>query len=164
MKKILLLSAWLLFVSSGHPFYLGVTDLNYKPKEQTIQGTVKLFTNDLETALGKINKKKVDLFHVTDTATTHTLLSLYLKTHLSMELNSKARSFDFIGFEKEEEATLLYIEFKNCEYPERMQLKNRLLYDFLPAQTNIVRISIHDSFQSLKAINPESDFLFDFKK
>jgi len=36
-----------------HPFYLGVIDLKYNSTEKSIQGSIKLFTNDFENALKK---------------------------------------------------------------------------------------------------------------
>lgn len=164
LLKIILTLCIPALLSFAHPFYLGVTNLTYNSEEKALQGYVKLFVNDLEDALSKINKRKVDLLHITDTAGTQQLLSLYLKTHFSLELNHKAKKFELIGFEKEEDVLLMYIEFLGCEAPESIHIKNRLLYDFLPAQTNIVRLDVFKQASSLKAVNPEQNFLFEFIK
>jgi hypothetical protein len=164
MKKFLTLLLVFLLISSGHPFYLGITDLKYNAKEQALQGSVKLFVNDLEDALEKINKQTVDLINVKDSIVTHRLLELYLKTHLALKLNGKARNFELIGFEREEEAVWMYLEFNNCEAPEKIELKNTLLFDFLKNQANIVHITVGAEQKSWKAGNPECDFLFVFKK
>ena len=36
---------------------MGVTDLKYNNKEHMLQGSVKLFTNDFESTLKKLNQK-----------------------------------------------------------------------------------------------------------
>ncbi len=162
MKKILAAFITLLIMAMGHPFYLGVTDLKYNAKDQALQGSVKLFVNDLEDALGKINKKTVDLINVKDTLATQKLLELYLKTHLSLKVNGKAKTLDLAGFEKEEEAIWMYIEFKNCEKPAKAELQNTLLYDFLKNQANIVHIEVNGEQKSSKNTNPDKNFAFDF--
>ena len=162
MRHILTLLIVLWLFSFKHPFYLSVTNLKYNSKEAALQGTVKVFLNDLESALKKINQKPIDLIHVKDTADVNKKLIVYLKTHLSLKLNGKDRSFNFIGFEREEDSFWMYIEFKKCETPKKIEIENSILYDFFSEQTNIVSIDVDGNKKSSKANNPEKGFLFEF--
>ena len=141
---------------------MSVTNLKFNNKETALQGTVKVFLNDLESALKKINQKTIDLIHIKDTADVHKKLIAYLRAHLSLKLNGKERSFNFIGFEQEEDAFWMYIEFKKCESPKKIEINNSILYDFLSEQTNIVSIDVDGNKKSSKANNPEMGFLFEF--
>jgi hypothetical protein len=162
MGKLLLIAITAL--SFAHPFYLSVTDLKYNAKEQALQGSVKIFVNDLEATLKKITNTTVDLIHIKDSASTIGLLKNYLNSHLSLQLNGKARTFDLIGFEREEEALWMYVEFKKCETPKLIQISNSILFEQLPGQTNIVHLEVNGAQKSSKATNPDRNFSFDFRK
>jgi hypothetical protein len=145
-----------------HPFYLSVTDLKYNAQDEALQGSVKLFVNDLEAALKKINKQTVDLIHVKDTVQIKKLLRNYLLKNLSLKINGLPKAFDFIGFEREQEAIWMYIEFKKCQRPKKIELENSLLFDDIMQQTNIVHIEVCDERKSLKSNYPDKQFLFEF--
>lgn len=127
-----------------------------------MQCAVKLFTNDLEDALKKITKGSVDLINIKDTVKVEKLLNTYISERLSLKINGKVRAFEFIGFEREEEATWIYIEYTKCEFPKKTEVINSLLYDYLKGQSNIVQMEVNDSKKSLKASNPAKDFIFVF--
>lgn len=160
--KYILITTLVFLFSFKHPFYLGVTELKYDTKTKSMQCAVKLFTNDLEDALKKINGKSVDLINVKDTASTTKILNSYLASHLALKINDKPITFKFIGFEREEEAIWMYLEHEKCEVPRKIEVRNTLLYDYLSGQTNIVHTEVGEFKKSLKASNPESDFVFLF--
>jgi hypothetical protein len=160
-KKILPFSLVLFLLSFTHPFYLGVASLEYNAKEKMLQGSVKLFVNDLEDALKRLNKKPVDLIHVKDTVRTSILLMSYLSSHFRLQVNGQPVKFEFLGFELEEEALWMYVEYK-CEAPKKIQIQNSLLFDYLPNQSNIVHIDVNGTRKSAKTTNPDRDFVFDF--
>jgi hypothetical protein len=155
MKNSLLLVPLFLLLSFKHPFYLGVTDLKYNANEKALQGSVKLFTNDLEDALKRIKGQSVDLIHPKDIHSTNLILYEYLKNHLSFTINGKQQPFQLLGFEKEEEAIWMYIELKNCDVPKTIQIDNSLLYDFLPEQMHIIQVEVGATKKSFKLIHPE---------
>lgn len=161
MKYILFIPLVFLF-SFMHPFYLGVADLKYSASQRSLQCAVKLFTNDLEAALNKVNKTKVDLINYKDTSATAKLLNDYITKRFHLKLNGQPRSFEFIGFEREEEATWMYLEYNNCEIPKKIEVSNSLLFDYLKNQTNIVHAEVNGTKKSAKASNPWTNFIFDF--
>jgi len=159
---LITLVAGLVLMGLKHPFYLSVTDLKYNEREATLQGSVKIFVNDLEDALTKINKKPVDLIHPKDAAATNKMLFGYLETHLEISLNSKKYEYYFIGFEREQEAVWLYIEIKKCPLPKKVEIKNSILYDFLKEQSNIVHMEVRGEKKSSKVNCPEKVMSFGF--
>lgn len=148
--------------STKHPFYLSVTEMKYNPKEKTVETAVKLFTNDLEDALKKISNQKVDLINGKDKDALNKLLTEYVQKRLTLKLNDKIQTFNFVGFEKEEEATWVYVEYKNCPVPEKVTVDNTLLYDYIPTQINILNFELNGKKKSSKVTNPEKSFLFEF--
>lgn len=162
LAKFLVIAFLFFSFKAKHPFYLSVSDLKYNAREKTMQAAVKLFTNDLEEALKKIYAKPVDLINGKDKQTINKLLADYIQKHFVLKVDSKAINFDLIGFEREEEAVWVYIEFKNCPPPKKVEIENSLLYDFIPSQINIVNLDVEGIKKSSKVTNPEKKLFFDF--
>lgn len=161
MKTLFLL---LLFFTCAfkHPFYLSVCDLKYNAKEQALQGSVKLFTNDLEDALKKLENKPIDLIHPKDTAATNKLLFLYLQKRLHFTINGKSLTYTMLGFEQEQEAVWIYVEIPKCPAPKKVEIENTLLYDFISGQSNIVHLEVGNQQKSLKVDCPDKKLTFEF--
>lgn len=162
MKKVLILGFLFFLVSFKHPFYLSVTELKYNSSQHTLQGSVKLFINDIEDALKKINGKTVDLINPVDTSKTIEILKTYLQKRLLINVNGVNYHYELLGFEKEQEAIWLYIEVKNCPQPKKLEVENSLLYDYIKEQTNIVHMEMNGETRSSKVTFPEKKLFFGF--
>ena len=163
IKSILLISLCILIFSGfKHPFYLSVTELKFNAAEQRIQGSVKIFVNDLEASLKTIHKKPVDLINIKDTLTTQRILQNYLSSHLSIQVNGKFIDYQQIGFEREQETIWLFIESSVCETPKKVSIQNSILYDQLPQQMNIVHFEVLDQTKSSKLNFPDRALEFHF--
>src|SRR5690349_2420253 len=99
----IVLLLFLLHTGFKHPYYLSVADLKYDVDEKRIQGSVKIFTNDLESALKKALKYPVDLINPKDTVQTKGVLQAYLSRHFTVTINNKKLSYRLLGFEQEQE-------------------------------------------------------------
>jgi len=162
MKKIFMLGVLVFLFSFKHPFYLGVVDLKYNAKEKALQGSVKLFTNDLEGALKKINKQTIDLINPKDKEKTKKRLEDYLKKHLGLKVNNAQVSYECLGFEHQDEAIWIYIELPDCASPKKIEIENSLLYDYISGQSNIVHIEVNSERKSFKVNNPDRLMVFEF--
>ncbi|MCE3226056.1 MAG: hypothetical protein K0S32_607 [Bacteroidetes bacterium] len=129
-----------------------------------METTFKLFTNDLEDALKKIYKTKIDLINGKDKAAINTILTNYLNQHFKVNWNVKPEKqfFDFIGFEHESEAIWIYVQYPAPESPKFLEIENTLLYDYLSSQTNIVHVDVNGVKKSSKVSNPEKKLVFEF--
>ncbi len=163
MKKVICFFCLLILFGFKHPFYLSVTELKYNHKQMVMEGSVKLFTNDLETALQKLSGKKVDLINSKNTAEIAGLLSDYILKRLIIKVEGKIVKYKYLGYEREQEATWIYFESQKCNKPKQIILENSLLYDFIKEQMNIVHTEVDGQKRSLKVTNPEKVLKFDFK-
>jgi hypothetical protein len=145
-----------------HPFYLSVTDLKYNEAEKSLQGSVKLFTNDLEDALKRIYKVQIDLINGKDKASNTKILEDYIKKNLSVKTNSQAVKLTVIGYEQESEAVWIYLESGETSVPKKVEIENALLYDYLKSQINIVHCEVKGQSKSSKVTNPEKKIVFEF--
>ena len=145
-----------------HPFYLSVTDVTYKASQQTLVGTIKVFTNDLEEALKRLGTKKVDLIHPENKEEVLKTLKVYFEERLKFNVNNTAIRYNLLGFELEEGCLWVYLESEKCPKPKTMKIDNGILYDFIGEQMNIVNIEFEGQKKSWKVNNPEKTILFEF--
>lgn len=145
-----------------HPFYISVIDIKHDPKAHNLNISIKLFTNDIESALKKTTTKSIDLLNPKNKPEMELELMNYIKPRFSINVNLKPTTFNFIGYEKEEDAIWIYLEIKKVIQPKTLKINTKLLYDFLPLQTNIVHAEINGLKKSSKVTNPESIIEFKF--
>ncbi len=150
------------FISARHPFFISVTTLSHNVKDKSLNITCKLFTNDIEDALRKLNTKKIDLINGSNKAELNTLLHNYIKSRLLITINGKASWLNWIGFEQEAEAIWCYLEIKNVNACQQINIENTLLYDFIKEQTNICQIEINGKTKSAKVSYPDKQLIFQF--
>lgn len=144
-----------------HPFYLGVTQFKLNAKTRTLETSVKLFTNDFETALKKLNDNKaVDLINGSNKEEINKLINKYLQQHLNIKLNGKSATFDYLGFEIEKDVTWVYVEYKKVKSIKTLDIENSLLYDSFDQQTNIIRLETAAGEQNSKLSFPEKTVKF----
>ncbi len=162
MKNIFFLSLVILLTGFKHPYYLSVTDLKYNPTEKRVQGSVKIFTNDLENALKKSLKYPVDLINLKDTSKTKKLLQDYLYKHLLFTVNNQKLNYHLLGFEREQENVFIYIESEKSPLPKSVLISNSLLYDAIKEQSNIVHFEVKGQKKSSKVSFPVKELKFEF--
>ncbi len=148
---------------AAHPFYLGVTHFKLNSKSNTLETSVKLFTNDFEASLKKLNGKTVDLINGSNKEEINKLINKYLQAHLIIKVNGKNAAFDYIGFEIEKDVTWIYIEYKKIKSLKSLDIENTLLYDSFDKQTNIIRVETAAGEQSSKISCPEKIAKFSLK-
>lgn len=161
--KYFLISLLLFFtLSFAHPFYLSVCDLKFNPVSQKIEGTLKVFTNDLEDALKRLGNKTIDLIHSKNKKEDLLILNQYLIKRLSLFSNDKGLSYQLLGYETEEESTWIYFETSFCSLPKNLKVENSLLYDFLKEQMNLINLEVEGQKKSWKLTYPEKQVIFQF--
>lgn len=159
VKGLFLLAIIIVFSSFNsikHPFYISVIDIKHDAKSHNLNISVKLFTNDIENALKKTTAKSIDVLNPKNKQEMEIELMNYIKQRFSIDVNLKPTKLDFIGYEKEEDAIWVYLEVKKVIQPKTLKINTRLLYDFLPLQTNIVHVEINGVKKSSKVTNPDS--------
>lgn len=123
---------------SLHPYYMSVTEFEYKPAEKEVQVACKIFTDDLEETLKKEYKRKVDILNTAAKKENEQLLNRYLQQHLRLQLDGKAAALQMIGFEQEGEAVWIYLVTNNTTAFKSAVVFNDLLYSYREDQLNII--------------------------
>ena len=145
-----------------HPFFVSLTEVQHNEKAKRLEVSCKVFSNDLEAALEKNYRTQIDILKPGDRARIEPLIRDYLQKHFQVLVDSKPVSFQFLGYEIEEDAAWCYLEASKVNQVTRIEVKNDVLFAEHPTQTNLLHVTVKGRRQSTKLDNPESKASFNF--
>lgn len=130
---------------SLHPFYIGVSEIEYKEKSKTFQISIKLFVDDVMTELNSTSKLDFDPT-LKNSASNNRVLSDFVQRGFSIKTSNtcnklpqaKALDLNFIGWELEEGAIWLHLE-SNGTCLSCLEINNRLLCHSIKEQIHILK-------------------------
>lgn len=122
----------------------------------------KVFTNDLENALKQLYKESIDLKNTKDEKKAEELLKKYFSSHFSVQTGGEIQQPAYVGYEIEEEAIWIYFEVNDYTAKGKIEITNTLLYDFLPAQNNLIHCIYNGTRKSTRLVNPDQKAEFSF--
>lgn len=138
-----------------HPFHVSVVEINHNQDDKTLEISCKIFTDDFEKVLVQNYKTKVDLINPpANRESTDKFVGDYIKTHLTMKVDGQPVIFNYLGFEREDDAIYTYIEVKNLISVKKLEIINKIMYDFFDDQTNIIHVTVGGKRQSKKLEYP----------
>jgi hypothetical protein len=143
-------------LNARHPLHLSSMELNYTTKGGTIEISCRLFTDDLETALNKQFKVPTDLSAPAKHKAMDELLKKYVAMHVQMKGNGKVLGLKYLGFEKDREAVIVYVESAPVATLKKLEINNSLMYDLFDDQTNIMHVIYNGERKSSKLDYPKS--------
>lgn len=148
--------------AKSHPLYVTVTEVNHNTKDKILEISCKIFTNDFEEAIEKTFHKKVDLSQPKDKAAADKLVSDYISRHLQLQVDGKPVVMQFVGSEKETDATWSYFQVNNVISVKKLDIINDLLYESFANEINIMHVSVGGNRESKKLNSPDTRAVFQF--
>ena len=146
----------------SHPIYVSVAEIEHNAKEQTLQVSYKIFTDDFEKTLRNNTNLKVDLINPKNREQMNTLVNDYLQKHFTIKTNGKATALNFLGFEEIEEGIFCYLEAEKITNVKTVQIFNNVLYEYHPQQMGIFHCKVNGITKSSKLNNPDTGVTFTF--
>jgi len=154
---VLIVFQWLLNMSLiMHPFYVSYTDVEYNSKSQSIEISVRIFSDDLEKALNSECKCKIDVLNPSYKKLTEQWVNVYLQKNLIIKGENKNLILKFIGLEHKEGSTWSYFEILNIPSIKKVEVVNKILFALHDEQTNMMHFKINGISKTIKLDNPES--------
>ena len=151
-KRLLLIILFFCSSLQAHEYYVSISDIEYNTKTQSLEITLKLFTDDLELALQQTDSSAV-LSPEDSLSSQDSLIADYCLKSFSVNLNGNEAPYTYIGYEFEEDVTFCYLEAENFDFnglvDANIAIENSLLIDILPSQVNLVHLRIGDQKRSL---------------
>ncbi len=141
-----------LLIASGfqplHEIKISTSEIDYK--NNTLQIRIKLFADDVSSALSQQTKKHVPFEGTTIDAHTLLFLNQYVQSNFVMSINGTVISYQYKKSVIEEnlaaEIKTVYLvyeaPYKSTSAIKSVQIKNTLLFDAIPEQKNISKITL----------------------
>jgi hypothetical protein len=130
-----------------HAFHTSITEMRYNPKQKSFEISLRVFTDDLEKTLSANNQNKK--FVIENNDKNDPFIEQYVRKHfvVTTPKNQKA-IYQYVGKEKEGDATWIYLEMPVNEPIRGSKIQNHVLMDMFEDQTNIVNIFVNNEKKS----------------
>lgn len=138
------------FLTLSHPFFVSMTDIKHNVTEQSVEVSVRIFTDDLETIIKKNCACKIDLMKPVDKAQADILISAYIKNHLTISADGKPLTLGYVGYELQDGSIWSYFEVKNITSVKQMNITNSLLHDYKDQQVNMIQVKANGNSKTVK--------------
>jgi hypothetical protein len=128
----------LVVVGAAHAFHTSLTEIQYNSKEESLEISIRMFTDDLETALTKANNnQKIRIGGKNDNS--GAVLNRYIQQHFGIFTPKKQKKIMVVlGKEIEGDATWVHVEVPNSPDFRGNMLYNSLMQELFEDQTNLV--------------------------
>ena len=144
------LSMWLAFATNVlHPFHISICEIEHDEKSKSLQITSRIFQDDFEMALDKLNQS-VGYFSQHDKQQVTRELQDYFNQHLQIYADSKTLNHQFIGYELEDNVVWCYLEIEGVESFDKISITYSVLLDTFNDQINLAHIRYSGKVKSLK--------------
>jgi len=149
MRFILLISAFFLSTGFAHKFYVSMTDIHYNAANQSLEISVKVFADDLETAIQSSEDDKLWVGDKQEAPQVDGLIEAYFRKKFQVSVNGEAADFDFLGKEAEVDVIWCYLEITDVAKLESLEISHQVFMHLFDEQKNLVHIYVGDSEESL---------------
>ncbi len=153
---------WLLlsFALAIHPFYVSMCDINHNAKDKTLEISIRIFSDDLESTLKKNYSTSFDIIKPADRATVDKMISAYINSHLAVVIDGKNYQLNYLGYEIKDASAWCYFEIANISSIKSIGITNSLLHDFNKNQINLIHIKMNGKEKSHKLDYPQKTAQF----
>jgi hypothetical protein len=138
----------------AHPYFVSVTEVEYRSKEKELGLSCKFYTDDLEEGLKKFSKDNIDLSKG-DKNKNQKTISAYIMQHMKISIEDKPLQLRFMGFENDQEAIWCYFEAAGVSPFKNIDIETDFLYETKKEQVNLVHVTVDGKRQSSKLSNPD---------
>ena len=161
MKSLFILIALLMVPSSdfnteNHEYYVSVTEISYAKDEQSLQIISQIFISDFEKLLKERYDENLKLAPDNNPKLIERYMQRYIEDKLKIKVNGSNVNFKFIGKEYKDDITYCYLEIENISKIKSLEVTNKILFDILPEQQNILRLKLLGKNKSFLLL-PDND-------
>ena len=147
---------------SNHKYYMSLMQIDYVQEQQALQVTVRIFVDDLQTALNAVGTAAVEIATDREPLEIEKRYRAYLNEQLSFEVNNRKKKFVYLGKEYEENQVVFYLEIQEIDSLQSLRIKNTLLTHTLREQKNIVKTKAYGKNKSIVLTKNKSKSLIYF--
>ena len=133
-----------------------MTEIQHDKSNNSLELSVRIFTDDLEKTIRQTYTGKVDLLNMDEKANSEKLIQQYITKHLLLKADNKNLDLQFVGFETEEGSIWSYFECPNINSLQSLEVNNTLLYDYKEQQVNFIHFKATNLDETIKLSYPDN--------
>ena len=134
-------------ILNTHAFHTSIAEMRYNPKQKSFEISLRVFTDDLEKTLSANNQNKK--FVIENADKNDPFIEQYVRKHFVITTPKNQKLiYQYVGKEKEGDATWIYFEMPVNETIKGSKIQNTVLMDSFDDQTNIVNIFVNNEKKS----------------
>lgn len=135
--------------SSSHDFHVSILNGERNPASGKLEMSLKVFSNDLEDALRLDEGVETELDPQNRELLPDAALASYLKKHIGLKAEGKILKLEYVGQEKEQDITFIYLQVRDIPLTKSLEVKNSLFLNHFQDQSNIVNIEMAGELRSV---------------
>jgi len=132
-----------------------MTEIEQDKTNNTLEISVRIFTDDFEKTIRQTYTGKVDLMNKNEKSNSEKLIQQYITKHLSLKADGKPLTMRFDGFESEEGSIWSYFECPNISSIQSLEVNNTILYDYEDQQINFIHVKAQGIDETTKLDYPD---------
>lgn len=136
-----------------HKFYVSVTQIDYVPNKKRIEITSRIFIDDLEKALNKKYKTKLNITSTNEISEAEEYIKAYIKEKIKISINKKPQVIEYLTKEVEGDVIIIYTKIAISKKINTFEVYNSLLTETFQDQQNIVHTNINSNKKSFLLTN-----------
>ena len=143
MRKFLFVSALFILVCSfAHEYYVSIFRLSFNADNKRIEGSVKVFTDDLEMLLKESGHGVIAIDDISNKENIDKALAEELLKSISYKTTKgKVRSVSYVGYEHEDDLTWVYFTIKDIKNIKEPTMQISWMSNLYSGQVNIVHFT-----------------------
>jgi hypothetical protein len=155
-KAYLILVIIPLLSFSVHKYYLSLTQIEYRSEKKSVQITINVFMNDIETALNKDYNIDLRLHTKKELKNNDVYFIKYLKEKLHFKIDNISKDFEYIGKEYDGDLVYFYLEIENIDKVTSIEIENKILTKHFSEQKNLIKSKVGKKHKSI-LLSAEND-------
>lgn len=121
-----------------HDYYVGLTEITYKPEKQQLEIISRLFHDDFEKVLKTRYIESIELKPSMQSKNVDDFIKLYFEKKLILNYDNKALKFEYLGYKFDDDRINIFLRVDNVENFKTLKIQNLLLTDVFEEQKNIL--------------------------
>jgi hypothetical protein len=157
---ILLATLLLLTVKAdrGHAFYVSITELVIQ--DDTLQISLRIFTDDLEDALNEGKAEKTFLNQATQNRQHFVLIKDYVSSRFGAGHGAKEGAIQWLGHEYEDDVCWIYGQWPISKDQRLLFIRNEILTELHSQQQNLVHFETKNGIETKLATKQSPEVRF----
>lgn len=147
-KKAILFLTLVLFIGLSsfnvHKFYVSIYQVDFVPEKKRVEITARIFMDDLNLALEKEFKTKIQLGEKTESSQDVQFLQKYLMKHLKISIDEKEKNIQFLSKEIENNVVIIYLKIVDVKKINSFKIYNNALLELYADQQNIIQTKFYN--------------------